>query len=190
MTLTQTHHFCLCKSLLPNYFNLSNCLNQKRAMLVIVWLPHATNVQQALYTIYTYYMYILYILYKHLQLQTNWKHPGSNPTTMLPVTFGLNIDKKQRLTSDEADICQYIGPLFFLIYINDIHRVIQCCKEHHFADDANLFHTSKSVKNLNNQVSRDMKHLNNWLSANIISFKVETTELVILKSPRKVLLFF
>ena len=32
-----------------------------------------------------------------------------------------------------------------------------------------------------------MKQLNNWLSANKISFNVEKTELVIFKSPRKVL---
>ena len=41
-----------------------------------------------------------------------------------------------------------LGPLFFLIYINDIHKAIQYCKGHHFADDTNLFHTSKPVKNL------------------------------------------
>ena len=35
---------------------------------------------------------------------------------------------------------------------------------------------------------RDMKHLNNWLNANKISLNVEKTELVIFKSPRKVLL--
>ena len=33
-----------------------------------------------------------------------------------------------------------------------------------------------------------MKHLNNWLSANKISLNVEKTELVIFKSPKKVLL--
>ena len=33
-----------------------------------------------------------------------------------------------------------------------------------------------------------MKHLNNWLSANKISLNIEKTELVIFKSPRKVLL--
>ena len=41
----------------------------------------------------------------------------------------------------------------------------------------NLFHTSKSVKKLNKLVNRDMKHLNNWLSANEISLNVEKTEL-------------
>ena len=33
-----------------------------------------------------------------------------------------------------------------------------------------------------------MKHLNNWLSANKTSLNVEKTELVIFKSPRRVLL--
>ena len=80
-----------------------------------------------------------------------------------------------------------LGPLLFLIYINDLHKAIQYCKVHHFADDTNLFHTSKSVKKLNKLVNRDMKHLNNWLSANKISFNEEKTELVIFKSPRKVL---
>ena len=58
---------------------------------------------------------------------------------------------------------------------------------HHFAD-TNLFHTSKSVKKLNKLVNCNIKHLNNWLSANEISLNVEKTELVIFKSPRKVLL--
>ena len=81
-----------------------------------------------------------------------------------------------------------LGSLLFLIYINDLHKAIQYCKVHEFADDTNLFHTSKSLKKLNKLVNRDMKHLNNWLGANKVSLNVETTELVILKSPRKVLL--
>ena len=81
-----------------------------------------------------------------------------------------------------------LGPLLFLIYVNDSHKGIQYCKLHHFASDTNLFHTSKSVKNLNKLVNRDMKHLHNWPSANKIYLNVEKTELVIFKSPRKVLL--
>ena len=80
-----------------------------------------------------------------------------------------------------------LGPLLFLIYINDLHKAIRYCKVHHFADDTNLFHTNKSVKNLNKLVNHDMKQLNNWLSANKISRNVEKTELVNFKSPRKVL---
>ena len=59
---------------------------------------------------------------------------------------------------------------------------------HRFADDTNLFYTSKSLKNLNKLVSHDMKNLNNWSSANKISLNIEKTELVLLKSPRRVIL--
>ena len=80
-----------------------------------------------------------------------------------------------------------LGPLLFLIYISEIRKAIQHCQLHPFADDTNLFHTSKPVKNVNKLVNRDVKHLNNWLSTNKISLNVEKTELVILKFPRKVL---
>ena len=69
----------------------------------------------------------------------------------------------------------------------DLHKAIRHCKVHHTADNINLFHTNKAVKNLNKLVNHDMKQLNNWLSANKIALNVEKTELVILKSPRKVL---
>ena len=85
-----------------------------------------------------------------------------------------------------------LGPLLFLIYINDFHKAIQHCKVHHFADDTNLFHTNRSLKNLNmknlnNLVNRDMKQLNSWLGANKISLYPEKTEQVIFKSPKKAL---
>ena len=59
---------------------------------------------------------------------------------------------------------------------------------HCITDDTNVFHTSKSVKNLIKLVNCDMKHLNNWFSVNKISLNVGKTELVIFKSLRKVLL--
>ena len=79
-----------------------------------------------------------------------------------------------------------IGPILFIIYINDLHKAIRYCKVHHFTDDTNLFHTNKSVKNLNKVANHDMKQLNNCLSANKISLNVEKTELVIFKSPGRV----
>ena len=43
-----------------------------------------------------------------------------------------------------------------------------------------IFFIQVSVKDLNKLVNRDVKHLNNWLSANRISLNVDKTELVIL----------
>ena len=66
-----------------------------------------------------------------------------------------------------------LGPLLFLIYINDLHTCIKSSTVRHFADDTNLlFTTDKSkprnrnaVRNLN----KDLKSLNHWLLANKIS---------------------
>ena len=38
-----------------------------------------------------------------------------------------------------------LDPLLFLTYINDLNQVLKFCKFHHFADDTNLIHFSKSV---------------------------------------------
>ena len=37
-----------------------------------------------------------------------------------------------------------LGPLLFLFYINDLNQAIKFCKVHHFADETNLLHFSKS----------------------------------------------
>ena len=65
------------------------------------------------------------------------------------------------------------GLLLFLVYINDLHKAIQYCKAYYFADHTDLFHASKSIKNLNKLVNRDMIHLNDSLSANKISLNVD-----------------
>ena len=41
-----------------------------------------------------------------------------------------------------------LGPLLFLIYVNDLNLAIKFCKVHHFADNTNLLHFSKSVNRL------------------------------------------
>ena len=69
-----------------------------------------------------------------------------------------------------------LGPLLFLICINDLHKAIRYCKVPHFAVDTNLCHTNKSVKNLNQLIYDDIKQLNNWLRANQISLSLHQTQ--------------
>ena len=54
-----------------------------------------------------------------------------------------------------------LGPLLFLLYINDLNRAIIFCKFHHFSDDTNLLCLSNSIKKLNKLVNADLKHLVN-----------------------------
>ena len=69
-----------------------------------------------------------------------------------------------------------LGPLLFLIYINDLHVAIKHCKVHHFADDTNLLIINKSLKRLNKLLNIDLKNLTNWLNGNkiLLCFKNRT----------------
>ena len=66
-----------------------------------------------------------------------------------------------------------------------MNQAIKFCKVHHFANDTNLLHFSKSITKLNKYVNLDMKNLTDWLNANKISVNVQKTELVIFKHQRK-----
>ena len=46
-----------------------------------------------------------------------------------------------------------LGPLLFLVYINDLNPALKFCKVHHFADDTNLNDFSKSVIDLINMLT-------------------------------------
>ena len=78
-----------------------------------------------------------------------------------------------------------LGPLLFLLYINDLNQAIKFCKVHHFSDDTNLLCLGNSIKKLNKLVNTDLKHLFNGLNANKISLNVKKTEMVIFKSNQK-----
>ena len=77
-----------------------------------------------------------------------------------------------------------LGPLLFLIYIIDLNHAIKFCEVHHFADNTNLVHFSKSANKLK-FINIDMKKLTNWLNANKNSLNIKKTELVIFKHKNK-----
>ena len=71
-----------------------------------------------------------------------------------------------------------LGPILFLIYINDLHHCIKFCTTYHFADDTNLLNISKDYKTLQKQVNYDLFNLHKWLTANKISLNEGKTELI------------
>ena len=68
-----------------------------------------------------------------------------------------------------------LGPLLFLIYINELNVAIKHCKVHHFADNTNLLNINISPKHLNKFIYIDLKNLTKWLNVNKISLKLMST---------------
>ena len=74
-----------------------------------------------------------------------------------------------------------LGPLLFLIYINDLHKAIKYSIVHHFADDTNLLYTNKSLNSIHKKMKIDIKLLVQWLLANKISLNAGKTEVIIFR---------
>ena len=79
-----------------------------------------------------------------------------------------------------------LGPLLFLIYINDLNQAIKFSYIRHFADDTNILYRDKSLKKINQRINFDLKNIDEWLRANRIELNAKKTEIVLFRSPRKI----
>ncbi len=68
-----------------------------------------------------------------------------------------------------------LGPLLFLLYINDLNKVTKLLTFIMFADDTNIFISGKNLDNLTSIVNTELKTINTWFSANLLSLNVKKT---------------
>ena len=59
-----------------------------------------------------------------------------------------------------------LGPLLFLIYINDLPNISNALEFFLFADDTNIFYEADSPENLELIINKELKKLRNWLIVN------------------------
>ena len=68
-----------------------------------------------------------------------------------------------------------LGPLLFLLYINDIYNATPYVRVKLFADDTNLFLYDKSLLNLFDRANESLQCLHKWFVANKLSLNVAKT---------------
>ena len=66
-----------------------------------------------------------------------------------------------------------LGPLLFLLYINDFNNSSHQLDFHLFADDSNLFYAHKSLLELETTVNNELQEAFSWLWANKLSLDIE-----------------
>ena len=77
-----------------------------------------------------------------------------------------------------------LGPLFFIIYINDISSASNLLKPILFADDSNFFYSFKKDENPTNLINKELSQISNWLNANKLSLNVSKSYFMIFQ-PKK-----
>ena len=75
-----------------------------------------------------------------------------------------------------------LGPLLFILYINDIYAVSDNLDFTLFADDTSILNTNKNLNDLQAETNEELKKLNDWFKANKLSLNISKTKYIIFSS--------
>ena len=74
-----------------------------------------------------------------------------------------------------------LGPLLFLLYINDITQSTKNLEFLLFADDTSIFLAKKDLKTLEDTINTELDHVSNWLKANKLSLNVKKSNVLLFR---------
>ena len=78
-----------------------------------------------------------------------------------------------------------LGPLLFIIYINDIIHSSTVFRFIIFADDTTLYTTLNTQEDINDILNDELLKINNWLKVNKLSLNVAKTKAMLFHMPQK-----
>ena len=72
-----------------------------------------------------------------------------------------------------------LGPLLFLIYINDLPNISEVLHFYLFADDTNIYYEAETMKKLETVINKELKKLDTWLIVNRLSLNIAKTNFLV-----------
>jgi hypothetical protein len=78
-----------------------------------------------------------------------------------------------------------LGPLFFILYINDLPNASELTESLIFADDTSIFYSHSDPNYLESMMNNELKNLDVWMKCNKLSVNIKKTNYIIFKSNRK-----
>ena len=78
-----------------------------------------------------------------------------------------------------------LGPILFLLYVNDLALVSKVLFLIMFADDTNLFLTGKNINDLINIMNNELAKIKEWMNANKLSLNVTKTQYMVITGFKK-----
>ena len=77
-----------------------------------------------------------------------------------------------------------LGPLLFIVYINDLPNCMKNCSVNMYADDTALYLGGQTVDEINNSIDEDLVRLAEWLQDNKLVLNVAKTKCLLFTSQR------
>ena len=78
-----------------------------------------------------------------------------------------------------------LGPLLFILYINDLQFASNILNPILYADDSNLFISGKNIINTCAILNNELNQVNQWFLANKLKLNVDKTSCMIFKTRNK-----
>ena len=78
-----------------------------------------------------------------------------------------------------------LGPLLFLIYINDLPNISKVLNFYLFADDTNIYFEAETPEKLESVLNNELKELYTWLIVNRLSLNINKTNFVVFRPYNK-----
>ena len=78
-----------------------------------------------------------------------------------------------------------LGPLLFLIYINDLPQAVRDSTVSMFADDTSICHQSNGLTQLTEAINNNLRQLDTWLQGSKISLNVAKTHAMLVCTKQK-----
>ena len=80
-----------------------------------------------------------------------------------------------------------LGPILFLLYINDLSNVCKNTEPFLFADDSNLFISDSDLYKLQSQLNNELENISLWLKVNKLSLNIKKTHYMVFTRKRKII---
>lgn len=114
----------------------------------------------------------LEIFDSYLQNRKQVVKMGETQSSSMPITYGV----------PQGSI---LGPLLFLIYVNDIHNINLKGDITLYADDTSVFYFGPNINEIMTHAQTDLNMLNCWFQSNLLTINSSKTKYVVFSAKNK-----
>ena len=78
-----------------------------------------------------------------------------------------------------------LGPLLFLIYVNDLPNCLSSCHPRMYPDDTHITYAGADLSSIQSNLNHDLSNLSKWLTSNKLTLNSTKTEFLFICSRQR-----